>query len=203
MADVIEKYDSEKFPFWVRPLPYDGYTYKEFKTWGEDVRVELIDGIPYLMASPDEWHQWVAMELSGQIRNQLQGKNCSVYAEFDVRLFYKEDESDNTTVRPDIIVVCDESKTLGKKSCHGAPDFVIEILSEFSEGRDFIDKKKKYEKGGVKEYWIVSSDKLHIFTLAGQTFQENTVSIHRDLKQSVSCLEGCFIDFRVMVDRYR
>lgn len=205
MADLADNYENKKLPAWLRFLPPDpdGFTYKEYETWDDDIRVELIDGMVYMMSSSDEWHQWVSMEILRQLGNQLQGKKCTPYSEFDVRLFYQEDKSDKTVVRPDIIVVCDESKVMGKKNCEGAPDFVIEILSEYSRGRDYIDKKNKYEQAGVKEYWIVSRYKLHIFNLIEGIFNETEKTIHRELNQPVSCLENCFIDFQGMVDRYQ
>ena len=95
-------------------------TYRDYKRIPDDIRCELINGVIYMMASPDEMHQWISRNLVTQLDNQLQGKKCTPYYEFDVRLFYAEDESDVTTVRPDIIVVCDESKVLGKKNCEGA-----------------------------------------------------------------------------------
>ena len=37
----------------------------------------------------------------------LKGRTCQVIASpFDVRLFYEEDESDDTVVKPDLVVVC-------------------------------------------------------------------------------------------------
>jgi len=184
---------------WVQSLSRGDFTYKDYKNWPEDFRVELIDGMVYLMASGDDWHQWLTPELSGQIRNHLLGKKCLLYTEFDVRLFYESDESDKTVVRPDIIVVCDRNKSFGKKNCQGAPDFVIEILSDSSEGRDFIDKKKVYKKAGVKEYWVVSKEAVHIFILVNGQYEEKVVTMHKDLKQPVYCLEDCVIDFQPVV----
>ena len=184
---------------WVKSLSRGDFTYRDYKTWPEDFRVELIDGMVYLMASGNDWHQWLTPELGRQIGNHLRGKKCLLYTEFDVRLFYESDESDTTVVRPDIIVVCDRNKSFGKKNCQGAPDFIIEILSESSEGRDLIDKKKAYKKAGVKEYWVVSKEAIHIHTLVDKEYQEKIVAMHKDLKQPVYCLEGCVIDFQPVV----
>ena len=184
---------------WVKSLSRGDFTYRDYKNWPEDFRVELIDGMVYLMATGDDWHQWLTPELGRQIGNHLSGKECLLYTEFDVRLFYEADESDTTVVRPDIIVVCDRNKSFGKKNCQGAPDFVIEILSESSEGRDFIDKKKAYRRAGVKEYWIVSKEALHVFILVNGQYQEKVVTLHKDLKQPVSCLDGCVVDFTPVV----
>ncbi len=46
-----------------------------------------------------------------------------------------------------------------EKGCHGAPDWVIEIVSQTSKSRDYMTKLFKYRSAGVKEYWIVDPDK--------------------------------------------
>jgi Uma2 family endonuclease len=44
---------------------------------------------------------------------------------------------------------------IGEKKIQGAPDLVIEILSENTAYRDFVQKKKLYARFGVKEYSMV------------------------------------------------
>ena len=51
MADVAEIYEEERKKFKiVGSLPWKGCTYKDYLSWGENVRCELIDGIPHMMA---------------------------------------------------------------------------------------------------------------------------------------------------------
>jgi Uma2 family endonuclease len=107
------------------------FTYAEYKEWElkEGERYELIYGEAFAMSAPNTKHQAALMELSNQFYNYLKRKPCKVFpAPFDVRLFYEEDESDDTVVQPDIVVICDKNK-LGPEGCRGAPDLVIEILS--------------------------------------------------------------------------
>ena len=186
---------------WLESLPSGDFSYEDYESWPEDFRVELDDGMPYMMSSGDAWHSWMIIELGGQLRNHLLGKKCTPYAEYDVRLFYEQDKSDKTVYRPDLMVVCDEIKTKGQKNCQGAPDFVIEIISEHSQDRDLGRKKRMYEKALVKEYWVVGPDKLYKFILEGSKYKETVLDITRDLKQPVSCLEGCIIDFQYAADR--
>jgi Uma2 family endonuclease len=74
-----------------------------------------------------------------------------------VRLFYEEDESDDTVVQPDIVVICDEKKR-GTEGCRGAPDLVIEILSPSNTAFEMQRKFGLYREAGVREYWVVDSD---------------------------------------------
>ena len=67
-------------------------------------------------------------------------------------VFLNADDADY--LEPDISVIGDLSK-LDENGCHGAPDWIIEIVSPSSEPRDHIKKLLKYGTAGVREYWIV------------------------------------------------
>ena len=140
------------------------WTYKDYKNWelkpGE--RVELIHGIVYAMSAPNTFHQQISMILSYSLFDFFKGKTCKPFAApYDVRLFYKEDESDTTVVQPDLIVVCDPEK-IGKEGCRGAPDLVIEILSPSNTVAEMIRKKNLYLKAGVQEFWIIDPEEKQI-----------------------------------------
>jgi Uma2 family endonuclease len=136
------------------------FTYADYKEWDleEGERFELIYGEAYAMASPNERHQAILTELLTQFQIFLRGKPCKVYpAPFDVRLFYEEDESDDTVVQPDIMVICDEKKR-GHEGCRGAPDLVVEILSPSNMAIEMERKFNLYRKAGVQEYWVVDPE---------------------------------------------
>jgi Uma2 family endonuclease len=136
------------------------FTYADYKEWelDEGERFEIIYGEAYAMAAPNARHQEILGGLFNQFYNYLQDKPCKVYpAPYDVRLFYKEDESDDTVVQPDITVVCDEKKR-GHEGCRGAPDLVIEILSPSNTAIEMERKLKLYQEAGVREYWIVDPE---------------------------------------------
>jgi Uma2 family endonuclease len=143
------------------------YTIEEFfEIYGEkDERYELIDGIPYMMAAPNTDHQALSMFLSIEIGNFLKGKKCRVFAApYDVFLseskksesgiFSKIRKIRGTVVQPDLIVVCDPDK-IKPDGCHGAPDLVVEIISESTKTKDESLKLYKYFSSGVKEYWLI------------------------------------------------
>ena len=143
------------------------FTYNDYLNWPQDVRAEIISGVAYMMGQPSTSHQRVSMRLSQLYANFLKGKTCEVFAApFGVRLFPKEDKTDDTVVEPDIVVVCDSSK-IDERGCNGAPDLVIEILSPSSRRKDRSLKRELYQKAKVREYWIVSPDdseiEVHIF----------------------------------------
>ena len=135
------------------PAKDERYTYADYLSWGNKFKGELIEGIPYAMAGTSRLHQDARGEMERQFRNHLIGKTFQIFSEnFDVRLNHTE--KDDTVVQPDIIVVCDPSK-ISDKSCDGAPDLVVEVLSRSTSKKDRITKLQLYEKAGVQEYWIV------------------------------------------------
>lgn len=132
-------------------------TLDDYYALPDDRRAELIDGVIYDMSAPDLGHQAVSAEIFSQIRDYIAGKKgrCKVfYAPVDVQL----DCDDKTMVQPDILINCDKERMTGR-CIMGAPDFVIEILSESTRRKDMFLKLHKYEAAGVREYWMVDMEK--------------------------------------------
>jgi len=141
-------------------LKNTNYTYADYKSWelAQGERYEIIYGEAYAMSAPNTYHQSILMELAKQIANYLTGKTCKVFpAPFDVRLFYNEDDSDDTVVQPDITVICDPKKR-GPEGGRGAPDFIAEILSPSNTAIEMERKFQIYREAGVKEYWILDPE---------------------------------------------
>jgi Uma2 family endonuclease len=150
------------------------FSYVDYKSWelkpGE--RFELIDGIAYALAAPNTEHQLIVSTLHGEFYDYLKGKRCkAIPAPYDVRLFYEEDESDDTVVQPDLVVVCDPEK-LGKEGCRGAPDLVVEILSPSNTAFEMHRKLNLYRKAGVREYWVIDPEEklVEVYRLDGDRY---------------------------------
>jgi Uma2 family endonuclease len=145
MADAVQRLEER-------------FTYGDYRTWPDEERWELIEGVAYSMSpAPQRWHQEIQARLITGIRLFLKGKPCKAFgAPFDV-ILPRADESDDevdTVVQPDIVVFGDRSK-LTKAGARGAPDMVVEILSPSTSKKDQREKFDLYEKHGVREYWIV------------------------------------------------
>ena len=133
------------------------YTFADYDAWPEDERWEIIEGIPHAMTAPSRLHQDIVAEVLIQIGLYLRDKPCKIYpAPFNVRLPVENeaDELIETTVEPDLSIICDSDK-LDDKGCRGAPDWIIEVLSPSTTLRDMNTKRDLYQQHGVKEYWIV------------------------------------------------
>jgi Uma2 family endonuclease len=183
--------------------PENGYyTYADYLAWDTDERYEIIDGKAFMMAAPSIPHQTISGELFGQFWSFLKGKPCRVFAApLDVRLFPREDNSDETIVQPDILVVCDESKLADNRSCRGAPDLVIEILSPSNITNLMFLKFQKYLRAGVREYWVIDPSikglQIHILEKGAGETPEHFISTAYDTVAAadVRILPGLRIDF--------
>ena len=174
------------------------FTYADYKDWefALGIRYELIYGEAYMMAAPNLYHQLIQMELTRQFSNFLAGKQCKVIpAPYDVRLFYEDDESDDTVVQPDITIICDKKK-LGAEACRGAPDFVAEILSPSNTAIEMQQKFMLYREAGVREYWVLDPEHktLHVNILNSQTIFPKT--FNADETAPVEIFPGFSIDLK-------
>lgn len=69
-------------------------------------------------------------------------------------------------LEPDLIILCPHNENDDRNQmdgCHGAPDFVLEIVSPSSVKMDYVKKLDKYADAGVREYWIVDPLKERVF----------------------------------------
>ena len=165
----------------------------------EGVRIEMIDGVFYDMAGPSFVHQKIGSVISASFDRFIDknGGDCiTIVAPFDVQL----DCDDKTMVQPDVMIVCDRNK-LTNRMLKGAPDLVVEIVSMSNFYMDYQIKLCKYQKAGVREYWIVNpKDKavlVYYFDEGGK------LSIYSfDEKVPVSIWDGkCKVDFAEIFKR--
>ena len=147
------------------------YTIKDIYALPDGQRAELIDGNIYMMAPPTTRHQRIVGALYTQIYNYLKGNRgkCEVIpSPFAVFL-----NDEKNYVEPDISVICDPDK-IDDDGCHGAPDWIVEIVSPGSRCMDYMIKLFKYRSAGVREYWIVDpeKDRVIVYNYADDTMTE-------------------------------
>ena len=176
-------------------------TYADYLKWDDGERWELIDGFAYNMTpAPSRMHQKISVELTFQFMSYLRNTRCSMYAApFDVRLYENDDAADavTTVVQPDLSVICDPSK-LDDRGCKGCPDLVVEILSPATARKDTKEKFERYERAGVREYWIAdpSAKTVTVFKrLDGGLFGRPDVYGHEE-RIKVGIFEDLEIDLQ-------
>ena len=169
------------------------YTVADIEALPEGERAELIDGQMFLMASPTLTHQDILVWLSTNIWNYIKEHKgvCKVLpAPFAV--YIKND--DYNYVEPDISVICDRNK-LDEKGCHGAPDWVIEIVSPSSRTMDYARKQLLYEASGVREYWIVDPNKQSVVVHDFEHRKDMEIYPFSE-RVKAGIFEELFLDFR-------
>jgi len=178
------------------------YTYKDYLTFPEDERIEIIEGEIFNMSpAPARIHQKLISKLSQVLQNYIDSNNgeCEVYvAPFDVILKNDNEETINSKsiVQPDISVICDKNK-LTDSGCTGSPDMIIEIVSPSNSSHDYITKLNLYQKYKVKEYWIIDPrvKKTYVYKLGENEFYDMVNSYTFQDKVKVNIYDDLEIDF--------
>lgn len=179
----------------------DYYTYGDYLKWPEGERWELIDGRAYAMTpSPTVLHQDIFIQLIQMIGPYFEGKPCKfMAAPLDVRLPHSDEatEAVDTVVQPDLMVVCDPAK-VEKGGVRGAPDLVVEILSESTMHRDMDAKLRLYERHGVRCYIIVDpwGKVVTVRTLESEGKYGEPEFFTGKLTMTVRIFEGLTVDLR-------
>ena len=160
------------------------YTYKDYKNWKEDW--ELIDGFPFqLLPSASIKHSKVQGKLIYQSNNSLiqneENCECAVFPELDWKI------SEETVVRPDIMIVCGNPK---EDYLEFPPVLIIEILSPSSLKLDRVIKFEIYQQNGVQFYLMVDplKDKVEVFELIDNNYKQVE-------KNCFQIEKNCFINF--------
>ena len=178
---------------------YENKSIDDYLALPNDVRVELIDGVFYDMAAPSYLHNQIAIQIWKALDDYIyknNGKCSASIAPTDVQL----DKDDKTMVQPDVLVTCDRDKITYARVV-GAPDLIIEVLSESNWYHDVYRKKSKYESSGVREYWIVMPKQSKIIVYF---FKKSSKPIEYTFNDiiPVNIWDGkCTIDFKLISER--
>ncbi len=151
----------------MHPTPEDTrLTYDDFLLFPDDgKRHEIIDGEHFVTPSPNTRHQVLVGRLHfaiEQFLRQHHGLGRVFLAPFDV-VFTRWD-----VVEPDLLLIAgDQAEILTDRNVQGAPALVIEVLSPGTRKVDEQIKRRLFERGGVREYWLVDPelDLVKVFRL--------------------------------------
>ncbi len=153
------------------------FTVEDYRALPENAPFELINGKLYYMPSPFDNHQKVSINLSSFLNFHVKKYKLGIVrtAPFDVHF------GEKNIYQPDIFYISNKRKAILKKFVYGAPDFIVEILSEGTKSKDFGEKKEIYESKNVLEYWVIEPDKetLEVF----QNRNKELISIQKYTKK--------------------
>jgi Uma2 family endonuclease len=128
-------------------------TYEDFCLLPDDgKRYEIIEGELFVTPAPRLLHQKIVTRLAAALSTLMEREGLGQVFVAPVDVVF----SDFDVVEPDIIYVSKQrASVLTEKNLQGAPDLVIEVLSDTTEKRDRTTKLKLYGRFGVQEYWII------------------------------------------------
>lgn len=141
------------------------FTYEDLQHFPPDRnRYEIVDGDLFVTPSPVPLHQRILGNLFACLRQHVRQHRLgeAFVAPLDVVF------TSSTVLEPDLIFVSkSRAAIVGKKNLSGAPDLVVEILSESSSKLDLEIKPKQYALFSVPEFWRVDPEgkSVEIFRL--------------------------------------
>jgi Uma2 family endonuclease len=147
-------------------------TYDDYVLFPEDgLRHEVIDGEHSVTPAPSLRHQAVSRRFTSSLNPFIEFHQLGELfaAPTDVVL------SRQDVIQPDLVFVSRERlHILTGQNIQGAPDLVIEILSESTRRSDEGPKLALYERFGVREYWLANPflKTVTVFRLENCQFQK-------------------------------
>lgn len=147
------------------------FTYQDLLTAPDDGnRYEIFEGELIVTPSPTVKHQNALANLFFIIGNHIRESKLGKFLSAPMDVYFDEE----TVVEPDLLFISkDRLHILEERRIKGAPDLIIEILSQGTSERDHGFKFRRYEKEGVQEYWLVdpTEENLEIYALKKQGYE--------------------------------
>lgn len=126
-----------------------------------DIKHQLIDGEAYAMAGASENHNLLALNIAGELRNQLKGSPCRTFMA-DMKLRVAED-----FFYPDAMVVCGEDNE--DQYYKTSPILIVEVLSKTTRKFDQTAKRLRCQTiPTLEEYVLIEQDKGEIQVFSRQ-----------------------------------
>lgn len=133
-------------------------------------RYEIIDGELFVTPAPLTRHQLILANLLYYLTHFVKERGFGRVFPAPLDVFFSQFD----VVEPDIVYVSKErASVITEKNAQGAPDLVVEILSESTAKIDRTTKLKLYARYGVMEYWIIDPNvcSAEIYRLAAGGYE--------------------------------
>ena len=156
------------------------YTLAEFLALPEGTPGELVGGYHRVSPAPFRPHQHVVGQIFIALSAwALERKAGQVYVSpFDVVLDAQH------VLQPDVLFVSNARKEILRDRCEGAPDLVVEVLSQ-DPAYDRVRKLPIYARSGVARVWLVDANEktFECLTLDGASYRIERAFGDEDLAQ--------------------
>jgi Uma2 family endonuclease len=133
-------------------------------------RVELVDGVMFVVPSPTFGHQDIGVQLCVWLR-----ANCPAHLTASIALGVAVGA--NNSCEPDVLL---HNAEIGRDRHFLMPDqvaLVVEIVSPSTRRRDRFDKPLAYAEAGIPSFWRIEQNpvRVHAYELAGGVYKEVAV----------------------------
>ncbi len=171
------------------------YSYSDYIQW--EGNWELIYGYPMMMApSPMITHQALANLIAFELTQSIyECEECLIVSEQDWKI------SDDTIVKPDVVMICNEPHD---SYITKPPKIVVEVISKSTARRDEVTKFELYEKERVLYYVIVYPNdlKAKIYKLENNKYEKVNDFTHEVMNFDDLECKGS-INFEKVFKRFR
>jgi len=151
----VEKLSVTTPATWISGPKQGCWIYEDYAAIAENGRYEVVDGVLYMLPTPNINHQKIVGEIFAYLQSftHITRSGKVSLAPLDVELSY------GNVVQPDILVILNKHlDRITYSRVIGAPDLVVEVASPNTARHDLCEKEDAYARAGVPEYWIVNPD---------------------------------------------
>ena len=148
---------------WLKESRFEGrllvepLSYEKFLEWcDEDTWAEWVNGKVIILSPASRRHQELVGFLFSILNFFVQERGLGVVLSAP---FQMKTGPELPGREPDLLFISKERENLLKETyLQGPADLVVEVVSPESRLRDKEEKFKEYEKGGVREYWVIDPE---------------------------------------------
>lgn len=156
-------------------------------------RYEYINGQIFFLPSKCKIHKRICSILSSIFSTWFINRQEQPLADgFEVIL--ELDNGDINLVHPDIMVISNSKEVESKGIYRGVPFLVIEVISDYTMRKDYINKLDLYLSAGVQEYWIVNPINKEVLIYIFKDKKIKRIKIFKDLPVRSFIYKGLEVD---------
>lgn len=167
---------------------------------GAETRSEFWAGEIFALAGASREHNAIVLNCAAELRAQLKGKSCNVYAN-DFRV---EVQAGHHYTYPDVVVTCGDERFLdSERDTLQNPVLILEVLSPSTAAYDRGDKFASYRTlASLQTYVLVAQDKCHVERFEREGDGGWHFSAYRALSDTVTLERvGCTLLLREVYDK--
>jgi Uma2 family endonuclease len=186
------------------PQSQDGrISYEEFlQIDQENNHIEWVDGRVVPMAPVSSEHQDLGVFLITLLGAFVEAHDLGtlLYDPFQMKT-----GADLPGRAPDLILVSKRNLSrLKKNHLQGPADLVVEIISPSNRSVDRRDKYHEYQKGGVREFWLLDPERKEAqFYILGRDRIYHPANLEEDIRFHSTVLKGLWIEVSWLWSRPR